>query len=56
MSLLVQGKDWLSQCHDNMIQWDIMMLAAWYPSGAALECALSQVGTSLDMTLDVARM
>ena len=37
-----------------------MMLAAWYPSGAALwshhECALLQVGTNRDMTLVVARM
>ena len=37
-----------------------MVLVAWLPSGAALysghECALSQVGTHLDMTLDVAGM
>ena len=36
-----------------------MLLAAWFPSEAALkghhECALSQVGTRPDMTLNVAR-
>ena len=36
-----------------------MDLPAWFPSGAALynhhECALSQVGTHPDMTLDVAQ-
>ena len=44
-----------------MTEWDInqvMVLTAWFPSGAALlgrrECALSQVGTRPDMTLAVA--
>ena len=36
-----------------------MVLVAWFPSGTALEscheCALSEVGTQLDMPLDVAR-
>ena len=40
--------------------WQVTILAAWSLSGTAIysyhECALSQVGTGPDMTLDVARM
>ena len=33
LALLGQGKDWLAQCQDNVIEWDIM---AWPLSKAAL--------------------
>ena len=46
----------LTECQDNVTAWEP---AAWFPSGATLkghrECALSQVGTHPDKTLDVAR-
>ena len=38
--------------------YQVMVLVAWFPSGAALlsprECTLTQVGTYADMTLNVA--
>ena len=52
--------DCFSQYQDNVTEggggyWVIMLVVAWYPSGAGLyschECALSQVDTCPDMTL-----
>ena len=51
----------MAQCQDNVTKWGmgVMVLAAWFPSGATLlshhECVLSHVGTCPDMALDVAR-
>ena len=62
LALLVQGKNWLAQCQDNVTEWDgyqVMVLVTWSPSEAALlschECALSQVSVHPYMTLDFAR-
>ena len=46
------------QC--DWVEYWVMVLAAWFSSGAALlnrhECTRSQVSACLDMTLDVAKM
>ena len=62
-TLLGYGKDWLAQCQDNVTEWDIrswcwrsgllVLVGQHYESH--YECALSQVDTHPDMTLDVAR-
>ena len=52
-------QDWLTQCQNNVTE-QVKMLTASIPSRAALlsryECALSQVGTRPDMTLDAAKI
>ena len=36
-ALLGYGKDWLAWCQDNVtVGYQAMVLAAWFPSGAAL--------------------
>ena len=29
-------KDWVAQCPDNVTECQVMLQAAWFPSGAAL--------------------
>ena len=37
LALLGSGKDWLAQCQDNVTEWtEAIVLAGWFPSGAAL--------------------
>ena len=50
--------DWLAQCQDNVTVGYEVMLLAGFPVGQYYshhECALSQIGTLPDMTLDVAK-
>ena len=52
-----QTKDWLAQCQDNVLSGESghgagCLVSQW---GSTIKCALSQVGTHPDMTLDVAR-
>ena len=57
--LLALDKDWLTQCPDNVTEWDIGSRCQQpdfrFPHGAALlsrnEHALVQVGTDPDMTI-----
>ena len=60
LALLEQGKNWFYQCQD-VTEWDIRSWC-WqlgFPVGQQYlshhECALLQVGTRFDMTLDIAR-
>ena len=57
--LLGWGKDWLAQCQDN-VGYQVMVLAGglvfvWQHYKSRYKCALLQVGTRPDMTLDVDR-
>ena len=37
VALIGYDKDWLAQCQDNVtVEYQVMVLAAWFPSGAAL--------------------
>ena len=51
-------KDWFTQCQDNVTEWDIRLWCWWHGPQVEqhYECVLPQVRTSLDLTLDVARM
>ena len=59
-ALLGERKDWLARCQDNLTGW-ASRAWCWQPSVPVRqhyshhECVLSQFGTCLDMTLDVAR-
>ena len=55
-AILAEGKNWLSQCPDNVTEWDIRS-GSGLPVGQQYKVTLSMqslVGTWPDMTLNVA--
>ena len=45
------SKDWLTQCQDNVTEWDSRLRCLLPGVRESHECAPSQVGTHPDMTL-----
>ena len=64
LGMVAEGKNWLAQCKDNMTEWDIgsswwqpdFPVGQYYDVSMSRECALCQVGTHPNITLNVDRM